>query len=345
MITINSANVTNDDIKKPKKITGTRFGAVLGLNEYTTPFSAWCEITHTYEQPPIDNIYVNAGKVIEPKQAEYVKRMYFIPNLTSPKDVFGDNPYETTHGDFFPNNNFFGGMWDYIELNSDGSCKTLFEMKTTKLKDKWQGDDIPVYYALQASLYGYLLGCDDVCMCVSFLDDKDYILPQNYFCTANNTKLVRFKISEKFPNFKDLIANAEQWYTDCVLGGISPPFDREKDKDILRELTTTSFHIDGDLTDVCAECERLQAHIDEVTSSVQADMKKLDKLKKLIKLQLQEQMTDKDSRVVAKYGSTDYTLTKSITSQVDVEKLKQDGLYEKYTQDKETFRFTIKKEK
>lgn len=35
--------------KKPKKITGTRFAAIMGLNVWNTPFKTWCEITRTYE--------------------------------------------------------------------------------------------------------------------------------------------------------------------------------------------------------------------------------------------------------------------------------------------------------
>ena len=56
---------------KPKKITGTRFAAIMGLNKWTSPFNAWCAITRTYEEPFEDTIYTIAGKTIEPKQAEY----------------------------------------------------------------------------------------------------------------------------------------------------------------------------------------------------------------------------------------------------------------------------------
>ena len=51
-----------------KKITGTRFAAIMGLNKWTTPFNAWCAITRTYEEPFEDTIYTVAGKTIEPKQ-------------------------------------------------------------------------------------------------------------------------------------------------------------------------------------------------------------------------------------------------------------------------------------
>lgn len=59
--------------KRPKKVTGTRFAAIMGLNAWNTPFKTWCEITRTYEEPFEETIYTAAGKAIEPKQAEYMK--------------------------------------------------------------------------------------------------------------------------------------------------------------------------------------------------------------------------------------------------------------------------------
>ena len=63
--------------KRPLKITGTRLAAIMGLNVWNSPFKAWCEITRTYKEPFTDTIYTIAGKTIEPKQAEYMKKSYF----------------------------------------------------------------------------------------------------------------------------------------------------------------------------------------------------------------------------------------------------------------------------
>ena len=35
--------------KKKKKLTGTRFATVMGLNAWASPFETWCAITRTYE--------------------------------------------------------------------------------------------------------------------------------------------------------------------------------------------------------------------------------------------------------------------------------------------------------
>ena len=143
----------------------------MGLNAWATPFSAWCEITKTYEDPFEDSIYTVAGKIIEPKIAEYLKNRYFM-DIKSPTDVYGPDYFRKTWGDFFPDEEALGGMWDF--LGDD----FVVEVKTTKRVEDWKGVDgevePPIYYKLQACLYAYLLGFDDVVMTCSFLEATDY---------------------------------------------------------------------------------------------------------------------------------------------------------------------------
>lgn len=88
--------------KKPKKMTGTRFASVLGMNKWSTPFEMWCAISRVYEKPFEDTIYTIAGKTIEPKQAQFMKDTYFMTNLITPTDKFGPDYFKKTYGDFFP---------------------------------------------------------------------------------------------------------------------------------------------------------------------------------------------------------------------------------------------------
>ena len=90
----NDKTITITPPAKPKKITGTRFAAIMGLNKWTSPFNAWCAITRTYEEPFEDTIYTIAGKTIEPKQAEYMKTAYFMSNLITPTDVYGEDYFK-----------------------------------------------------------------------------------------------------------------------------------------------------------------------------------------------------------------------------------------------------------
>lgn len=61
----------------------------------------WCAITKTYEKPFEDTIYTAAGKAIEPKQAEYMKKSYGM-DLITPTDRYGEDYFNKTWGDFFP---------------------------------------------------------------------------------------------------------------------------------------------------------------------------------------------------------------------------------------------------
>ena len=110
---------------RPKKCTGTRFAAIMGLNAWTTPFNAWCAITRTYEEPFEDTIYTLAGKAIEPKQAEYMKEKYFWKKLVTPTDVYGEDYFKKTWGDFFKDEPIFGGMWDYLFVDKKASVTIL----------------------------------------------------------------------------------------------------------------------------------------------------------------------------------------------------------------------------
>lgn len=140
--------------KRTKKITGTRFATILGLNPWSTAFEMWCAITKTYEKPFEDTIYTVAGKTIEPKQARYMEQSYGM-DIVRPSDVWGEDYFNKTWGDFFPESKHLGGMWDYLMKGEDGkTIEAVLEMKTTKRAEDWQ-NDVPEYYALQAALYAY----------------------------------------------------------------------------------------------------------------------------------------------------------------------------------------------
>lgn len=222
--------------KRTKKVTGTRFATILGLNPWSTPFEMWCAITKTYEKPFEDTIYTIAGKTIEPKQAEYMKKSYGM-DLITPTDRYGQDYFNKTWGDFFPENPHFGGMWDYLGVDENGTVDTVLEMKTTKRIEDWQ-NDAPEYYALQAALYAYLLGVDNVIMVASFLEEKDYEDPSKFVPNIKNTITVEFKVSERYPDFERMVAEVKSWWGEYVTGGISPVYDEKKDAEILAALRT-----------------------------------------------------------------------------------------------------------
>lgn len=328
--------------KKPKKITGTRFAAIMGKNTWNTPFKTWCEITRTYEEPFEDTIYTIAGKVIEPKQAEYMRRAYFMTGLKTPTDIFGENYFKKTFGDFFKNEPIFGGMWDYLLYGEDGKPATVLEMKTTKRSEDWE-NDIPEYYALQAALYAYLLGVDSVMMVASFLEDKDYKAPEAFVPSSKNTIVIPFKVSERYPDFDKLIKKAEKWWKSCVEGGVSPTFDEKKDADILKVLRTNTLNPEIDIESVMEEAEALQEEIERVSATVADKEKRLKTLKDIIKEQAIKSFRDGDKSVALKSKRYVWAVSRTEGKDIDKDALKADGLLDKYsTKSVVTYRLTNK---
>lgn len=330
--------------RNPKKLTATRFATVLGLNPWSTPFEVWCEVTRTYAKPFEETIYTAAGKTIEPKQAQYMKDNYFMDDLVSPTDLYGADYFKKTRGDFFPDQSVLGGMWDYLRRNPDKTAKAVLEMKTTKRAEDWS-EDIPEYYALQAALYAYLLGVDDVIMVASFLDEKDYADPSKFKCTINNTITRPFKVSERYPNFeKDYVKPALKWWKTHVEGGVSPAFDEKRDAEILKVLRTNNLTPDTDLVELVKEAEELKAKLDAHAAEVADDEKRYKTLTELIKEAAVKQFKESDKKVSLKGTRYTWEVSRSSTTKINKDALKADGLLEKYSTTEESYRLLPPKE-
>ena len=341
----NDNTITITPPKRPKKCTGTRFAAIMGLNKWTTPFNAWCAITRTYEEPFEDTIYTVAGKTIEPKQAVYMADKYFWKHLITPTDVYGEDYFNKTWGDFFKDEPIFGGMWDYLFVDKEGKPTTVLEMKTTKRSEDWL-DDIPEYYALQAALYAYLLGVDDVIMVCTVLEDKDYENPDKFVVTPDNTFERAFKVSERYPKMKQTIKKVEKWWKEHVVGGVSPAYDEKADADILKVLRDNNLSPETDIAALVAEAESLKARIDEVYASIADDEKRYKVLTDQIKQAAIEQFRDGDKSVTINGTKYDWVTSRTVSKKLDEDAMKADGVYEKYkTKESVTFRFTPKERK
>lgn len=327
--------------KKTKKITGTRFATILGLNPWSTAFEMWCAITKTYEKPFEDTVYTIAGKTIEPKQAAYMKKSYAM-DILSPTDMYGADYFNKTWGDFFPDSPHLGGMWDYLLKNDeDGHIEAVLEMKTTKRAEDWE-NDVPEYYALQAALYAFLLGVDDVIMVASFLDEKDYEDPSKFKPSAANTITVEFKVSERYPDFADKVALVEKWWADYVETGISPEYDEKKDAEILSALRTNTLSPETDIEALIKEAEGLKKELDEVAATTADKEKRLKTINDIIKEHALSQFRDGDKKVEVKGATYTWTVSRSETTGIDKDALKADGLLDKYSKKTEIYRMTVK---
>lgn len=317
--------------KKPKRLTATRFATVMGLNAWQTPFEAWCAITKTYEDPFEDTIYTIAGKVIEPKIIDYLNKTYFM-DVKSPEDIYGQDYFKKTWGNFFPNEEFFGGMWD--ALGDD----FVVEIKTTKRAEDWQ-DDIPIYYKLQAALYAYLLGFDTVIVTATFLEDNDYVQPELFEPNHTNTVMFEFSMAEAFPNFEDdYIKPASEFWQKHVLTGISPDYDEKKDAEILKVLRTNNLAPEDDeVAELLKEAENLKAEIELIDEKTKPLTDRLKEVQDALKRYMSEQFRDGDTKVELTGQRYSWILSKSVRKSVDSKKLKDDGLFDQYAKESESY--------
>ena len=236
-------------------------------------------------------------------------------------------------------------MWDYLFTDKDGKPTTVLEMKTTKRSEDWL-EDIPEYYALQAALYAYLLGVDDVIMVCTVLEDKDYENPEAFTVTPDNTFERSFKVSERYPNMTKTIKKVEKWWKEHVEGGVSPKYDEKKDAEILKVLRANNLSPDSDLDALIAEAEQLQEKLDKASAEISADEKRLKKLKDLIKEASMQQFRDGDKQVIVSGGKYDWVTSRSTSLKIDEAAMAQDGVLEKYkTQESVTYKLSPKKKK
>lgn len=326
--------------KKKKKLTGTRFATALGLNAWSTPFEVWCACTRTYEAPFEDTIYTIAGKIIEPKIINYLKQVYFM-DIQSPEEIYGKDYFRKTWGDFFPEYEIFGGMWDAIGEKE----KLIVEIKTTKRAEDWE-DDIPPYYKLQAALYSYLKGYDDVIVPVAFLEPEDYEHPENFEPSVSNIKVYEFKLSEEYPNFKqDFILPATEFWNEHVLTGISPAFDEKKDAEILKALRTNTVAIEDakpgqtDLQSILKEYDTVKSKIDAAELKMAPHKTRLKEIEEALKEFMITQFRDGDKKVEMASKKYTLTLTKSIRNTFDSKSFKEaePDLYDEYLKQSESY--------
>jgi hypothetical protein len=270
-----------------------------------------------------------------------MKTSYAMYNLKTPADIFGEDYFKKTFGDFFKEVPTFGGMWDYLLYDKYSRPTTVLEMKTTKRSEDW-ADGIPEYYALQAALYAYLLGVDDVIMVASFLDAKDYEEPEKFVPSANNTITVEFKVSERYPNFGWMVAQASAWWENHVVTGISPDYDEKKDADILKALRTNNVTPDTNIDALIAEAESLKTELETVYASVADKEKRLKVVTEQIKQCLTEAFTPHAIAVEHKGSKYVWSVSKTTSSKIDKDAMQADGVLQKYLKLEETFRMNTK---
>jgi hypothetical protein len=179
-------------------------------------------------------------------------------------------------------------------------------------------------------------------MVASFLEEKDYEDPSKYKPCAANTITVEFKVSERYPDFAEKVAQVEEWWANHVDTGISPVYDEKKDAEILAALRTNTLAPETDVEALIVEAEGLKAEVDEVSATIAEKEKRLKTVTDLLKEHAMKQFRDGDKKVEVKGSRYCWTVARSETTTIDKDAMKADGVLDKYSKKSETYRMTVK---
>lgn len=330
--------VADGPTPNPKKITGTRLGAIVGLNHWKSPFAAWCEVCRVAEEPFEGNKYTEAGIAIEPKLIEWCKEN-ISPYIVTPEEWFKTKQKLYDH---FPNEPIFGGMWDALILDGPlgkGKPIGLVEAKTSSRPQDWV-DGVPDSYAAQGLMYAALMGVNRVFFPVALLGDSDYENPEAFECDDTNTLCREMRVDAttvQGMGIAEIMARAITFWQLCVVGNESPEFDETTDAAFLKILRKSDVPND-DIELLALRAADLSAKIEAIKSKTElvALEKELDGLKKQIKPAIIKLFKETDE-VVASHG---WKVKRSTKTAIDKEALEADNLLEKYTKIETSYTLT-----
>ena len=339
----NKTGIIINPPKQRNRITGHRIASVLGLNQYQTPFGAWCEITKLVKLPFEDNKYTIAGKAIEPKLIKYIGERF--PNVMSIEEYYGNSFEEYQWNNFIHDSSIFGGIIDAVSTRNDlKTIAMICECKTSSKPQAWANNTVPVEYLLQGALYSYLKGLDRVVFACAFLEDADYNHPDKFEVNDKNTIILIkrldemvFEINGEYLNIEGVIQKATEWWNTYVETGVSPEFDEKKDKEYLDIIRATDETKDNDLVDVCNKAYEINTKIKELKES--SGITSLERQLKSLETSIKNEMIATGSTKCGKYK-----LSRRITHKFN-EKLfaqQEPNVYESYLEETESY--TLSKE-
>lgn len=343
--------VLSEPPKQKLRITGHRVASVLGLNQYQTPFGAWCEITKLVKLPFEDTKYTIAGKTIEPKLIDVVREEF--PNIMSIEEYYGNNLDRYKWNNFIDESDIFGGIIDAVGTKNDMKTITLIvECKTSSKPQEWDNNNVPLSYLLQGCEYAYLKKLDRVVFICAFLQEVDYNHPEKFVPTKENTKLVVKKIKDvrvEMPNgdlitFEEAIEYCEDWWHTYIDTGISPPFDEKKDKEYLDIIRTSKPINDNALEDICKQAIELEEEIERLKED--SGLKSKEEELSILKESIKEGMLNLLQPGETKISCSGYKLSGSVSTKFDSKSFQKDHpkTYEKYCTQTTTFRLSKMKE-
>ncbi len=233
-----------------KGIGGSDIGAIMGLNEYSSPLKVYKQKVEGFKEDLSDNANIKKGKVLE----DLILKEYVRPKMES----LG---YTVAKPNFMIVNN----QYPYLRANVDGigfsytddQNPIIIEIKWVSEfgEVKWNKEEylgIPPSYYAQIQLYLLVTGCEKAYLCALF--DKKwemhyYEIPKDEaFCAL-------------------LLKQALAFYSYNMLMKIPPKTDYTLDKDTVVETVTKNPEPttpDFEMTDVVNKYYEINTKINEL---------------------------------------------------------------------------------
>lgn len=255
---------TAGDDREVAKVTGTSFGAVLGLSEWQTPFTAALGLLGIYREDLSGKPAIEAGRLLE-------SRILAFAGAIPAADLF---PPRVGDHDEWPSDFDDPDFAGHIDgMTADGR---IVEVKTTERIEDWQ-TGAPQGYLHQASLYSHFLAPDakTVVFLVGILTDEDRRHPEKWTPEGH---VMRFEV----PLAADLdakLAQARAFRQALVATGRSPvPTGAKADRGAVEALAPyVATEEEGKA--MLAEAMALKEQLDAAALAVKAQQDRFDELK------------------------------------------------------------------
>lgn len=291
---------------RSKYIGGSDCAIIMGQSRWSTPLKLFMEKTKQIEPADLSNKEnVYWGNVMEEIIRQEVEKR-LNTRILKPDS---DKPYISKQYDFI------GCQLDGVAVDNNDQ---IFEFKTASeyKNEEWEADKAPIEYILQCQHNMYVANAKECILAV----------------LIGGNRLVIKKVVRD----DDLIEKIVQKEVDFWLNNVQadiPPIAISNDN--MEDYYPESNGQEIELTE---DNERIIAQIAETKATISELKKSVDEWENIIKQVMGE-------NEVAKGNNYTCTWKRFTSVRIDTDKLKDDGLYDKYCKESNTARFNIKRNK
>lgn len=279
------ANRVITDGSYREKVSGTSMGAMLGVNDYLSPFAVTTRLLGLWNEDISNKPAIVTGRMLEERIIDYLSEKHPEVGMFFKPEDLGFGVREGDHADWKSDfeDDVFSGHVDGI-ISKDGKDYIL-EIKTVNRKQieekgTWINGNIPKHYLWQVYLYNHFITKQDKAYFgMAVVDARVYENPNMWVANKTNCKLIEVNIDQKM--VAETVEFVRQMYYNTVGKGVSVSYNPENEDDV--EIVTHLRDISGTLPQLV---ELIQTY-DDIKKSNKAHMD-------LIKDSLKQEDTLKD---------------------------------------------------